>query len=152
MAPKKTRKMSKAFKTKIPLEYHNDIMVWRLAGMSTEGIIEKLKLVYSFPTNQRTLIRLIKHLTDEKKKVISSVITNQLHEQITGDLKSINKLHLQLEDLAAMMYKADNHMYLRTTDRLIKILQLKLSLDDTSHKDKLENLQAIRDEWKLKLK
>jgi hypothetical protein len=139
----KEKPKEKYFRTKIPNELHQIIMEWYVAGVSYQLIKSKLISEHNFKTNDRTLGRLITHMRNEKSKITEAALANAMQQDIVHDLKTLNKLSMQLEKLADDSLPLDKSVYLRTVDRLAKILCIKFNLNQSPPKEFQEDSDEI---------
>lgn len=146
--PKKKKEL---FHTKIPQNLHKPILEWYICGMNTEGIRNKLINDHNLKYNIHTVIRLLDYLKTQSQKIIEQVLAKETQNQVVTDFQGLNNLKSDLESLAKISFKNDNHMYLRTVDRLIKVFQIKFSLVQSTKSDSSIDEQKIKDQLLEKL-
>jgi hypothetical protein len=131
----KPSKPSKSFKTKIPSKLHEDIFEWYCCGLNNIAIQAKLESEHGFHTNSRTLSRLLAFMKEEKQLITQAAIAQKAQQQVIEDFDQLNLLFSQVKAVAEVAYLKDNNLYLRSVDRLVKLLQIKFAIT-TKEEDK----------------
>lgn len=118
----------KTFKTKIPHTLHEKIFEWYCCGMNGRAIADKLQQEHQYHTNPRTLARLLAHMKEEKQAITASVIAQKAQEQVIQDFDELTALFNDVKQVAKTAYQNDHNLYLRSVDRLTKLLQIKFAI------------------------
>lgn len=143
----------RVFKTKIPQDLHPLIAEWKRCGMEKQTIMAKLEKEHNFHTTYRTLERLFAHLAEEEEKHIKAIIKNQVKNEIVNDFATLNRVCEGLVELAEnAKHDDDNNLYLKTVDRLAKILAMKLSINTKDNQQIAQNQDELLDAICQKLK
>lgn len=141
----------KAFKTKIPSNLHTIIFEWYCNGMNRTGIMAKLKQEHQYHVNVRTLAKLLAYLKSEAQAQTQAVIAQQAQKQVLGDFDKLNKLYQDVERVAELAQFNDHNLYLRSVDRLVKLLEIRLKLSSNTSEKEVEDMEDARQEWLTKL-
>lgn len=144
---------SKPFRTKIPAELHEKIYEWYCVGVSQTAMLQKLETEHAFHTNFRTLQRLLQYLKDQKQQATSAAIAHMTQKQVITDFDELNKAFADVKELAEQSRNIDNTLFLKSIDRLIKLLQIKfaISIDANVNIDSEKDKDSILDSLLAKL-
>lgn len=129
--------MKTSFKTKIPHTLHEKIFEWYCCGMNKQGIAAKLQQEHQYHTNPRTLARLLAHMKEEKQAITSAAIAQNAQQQVVQDFEELSNLFQQVKQVAQTAYGTDHNLYLRSVDRLTKLLQIKFAI--TTKEESIKN-------------
>jgi hypothetical protein len=124
----------KPFKSKIPTKYWEQIFEWYTCGMNKESILVKMQIDHQLNFNNRTLGRLLAHLKEEKQDITSSFIAKNMQEQVAYNLTELQNIYKEIKALSQTAYKSDNNLYFKSIDRLTKLIQIQLGIENKEEK------------------